>query len=182
MNKILYIIIIFISLISCDSSKKIIEINYREINEDVFIRLNEGKVVSIDYPIGISLKNVSYKNVLFSSIGYWENDTKSSMGSLLYKKQKDTLISVDRSRYKPINPLDEYILYTQQAIDTNAYTQQIFKKYITKDTIEKKINIGNINNFRKENLDFTNEIIKGDSLHIRIRYKKKIKNIKFPVE
>ncbi|OEK08614.1 hypothetical protein A8C32_03965 [Flavivirga aquatica] len=183
MNKILYIIVISLLLTSCYSSKKKIEVSCKEINEDVFIRLNKGKVISIDYPFGIDLKNVSNKNISFSSIAYWENDIKSFKASLLYKKEKNALIEISKTEYKQIKSLDNdiYILYTQQAIDSTKAVQQLFEKYIKKDNIRNKINIGNIKDFNKENSALINKMTIGDSLHIRIKYDKKIENIKIPV-
>ncbi|WBX77454.1 hypothetical protein PG911_04090 [Tenacibaculum ovolyticum] len=184
MNKLLYIIIISLLITSCFSSIDKIEVKYKEINEDVFIRLNEGKVISIDYPFGIDLKNVSAKKISFSSISYWENDIKSIKASLLYMKENNNLIEVSKTKYKSVNFLENnrYVLYTQQEIDTSENVQKLFGKYIKKDNIGKKINIGGVKLFNKENKGLIKKNIKGDSLYLRIRYDKKVENIKVPVE
>ena len=101
MNKIIFVIIVVL-LGSCNTSKTTLDIDYVDINEDIFIRLNseKDKVISIDYPIGIIFKNVKNQNLSFSSIDHWDFDNKSLKASLLYSKYYNSLKRISKEKYK----------------------------------------------------------------------------------
>ena len=176
--KISLVSVIIILFISCNSnSKKCVEINYKNIELPVILRLgkykNKNFIRRIQFSNKITMRNNSFFCKDFSSIDYHYNKTVPIGRNLdieLYKQEKGKLVRISNNKKRNIPVIGnlEYVFYTRHFVDSTKHLQKQLKPYLEKMLQQGKdtLHIGTVAKFKQTHMELFEMLTKNDSISI----------------
>ncbi len=190
MKKILTLIMLFFYLVSCKTTKELVEIKFSKSNQEVTLFYSKKmKTISvISLPSEISIKNPSYKEKSFLNYKYIYGNSLKGNSMKLYLVEKEKLLkqSVSKVKYIDAKSSKKYLITSKHFVDTTKFNRSFFKPYIEKMTQLKQdtLNIGTMSEFAIKHNELQNWLTKNDSISIQtLKSKSKFgKTIKIPVE
>ncbi len=194
MNKFLTIFLVFLLLIftDCKSINSTINITQKQVRQEIIIRTasdNKNRIIRIQFPNEIILKNNSFLNRDFLTINYNYNNIplNRNLNLGLFTKANGKLKRI-RNNKKKVLPSKEslnFIFYSRHFVDSTKSTQQQFQTYIEKMLAENKdtLHIGTVAEFKQKHTALFEKLTKGDSISIQFLDGKKLgERITVPVE
>lgn len=172
------ITLILLLLISCTSKQQTVEIHQMDNTLPTVLRLNKNnnRLMAINFPIKIRLKNRTNHNKVFSYYKYWYNINENKITGLpakVYKLNKNKMIKISKfsTDTLKINQSRQYIIYTTHLIDSTKYSINALKPHVVE--MKKKnldsLPIENLTQFKKKYQNILKEMIVSDFIEFQMQ-------------
>ncbi|WP_062060459.1 hypothetical protein [Aquimarina longa] len=169
-KNIFILLISSIFILNCQGTKSPIEITQTSVDYPVKLRFNQ-KTKQLRYlflPVEVKIFNNSYlSKQKLESVRYKYSNTTHGGGVSLYKKEKQTLISVGNeiipiTKGKPIN----FVISSAHYIEQTQWIQDSLQSYLDELLIsnENIIEIGSLDEFKSKYPKVLKELTKNDTI------------------
>ena len=182
----------FLIFLQCKSLSDSVKITQKEISNHIIIRTasnNENRIISIQFPKEIVLRNNSLVSRGFIAIDYEYNNIPSNrnfhIGLFTNDNGELKRISNNKKKIIPSKESLNFIFYSRHFVDSTKSTQLQFKPYLEKMLKENKdtLHIGTVANFKTKHKELFEKLTKGDSISIQFLDGKKLgERITVPAE